>query len=113
MTIDTDRTLSVAVFRKETQTCQYLDLQSNHSMLQKHWLAKTLFHRADNLVSKLDDMLSEHRHLRQSLNQCGHRNSIIDHTISFSRRHKNKTATTIEKINVMLLFRILVIFQKK
>ena len=38
-------------------------------LLTKHGLVKTLFHRADNLVSKPDDMLSEQKHLHQRLNQ--------------------------------------------
>ena len=42
-------------------------------------------------------MLSEQKHLRKSLNQCGYKNSIIDHAISFNRRHNTKTATSIQK----------------
>ena len=60
-------------------------------------LAKALFHRADNLVSKLDDMLSEQRHIRQCQNQCGYKNSIIDHAINLSKRHNIKTATSVQK----------------
>ena len=39
VTIDTDRTLSVTVFRKDTHTDQYLIYQSNHPLIQKHVLA--------------------------------------------------------------------------
>ena len=42
-------------------------------------------------------MLSEQAHLRQSLNQCGYRNSIINHAISFNKRHNTKTDTSIQK----------------
>ena len=70
MTIDTDHTLSVTVFPKDTHTDQYLNFQSSHPLHQKFGLAKSLFHRADYLVSKPDDMLSEQKHLRQCLNQC-------------------------------------------
>ena len=59
VTIDTDHTLSVTVFQKDTHTDQYLNFQSNHPLHQKLGLVKALFHRADNLVSKPDDMLSE------------------------------------------------------
>ena len=82
VTIDTDHKLSMTVFRKDTHTDQYLNFQSSHPLHQKLGLVKTLFHRADNLVSKPDDMLSEQGHLRQSFNLCGYMNSIIDHSIS-------------------------------
>ena len=66
-------------------------------MHEKLGLVKTLFHRTDNLASKPDDMLSEQRYLRQSLSQCGHKNSIIEHAISLNKRHYTKTATPIHK----------------
>ena len=65
VTIDTGRTLYMTVFRKDTHTYQYLSIQSNHPLQQKLGLVTTLFQRVDNLVSKTDDMLSEHEHLRQ------------------------------------------------
>ena len=89
VTIDTDRTLSVAVFRKDTHTDQYLIFRSSHPLHKKPELVKTLFHRADNLVSKHDDMASEQKHLRQ----CSYDNSIIDHAINVNKRHNTKTAT--------------------
>ena len=73
VTIDTDRTLSVAVFRKDTHTDQYLNFQSNQSLHQKLGLAKTLFHWADSLVSKPDNMLAEQKHLRPCLNLRGNK----------------------------------------
>ena len=56
-----------------------------------------LFHRADKLVSKPDDMLSEQKQLRQSLNQCGYKSSMIYHAIRLSKHHNTKTATSIQK----------------
>ena len=97
VTIDTDHTLSATVFRNDTHTDQYLSFQSNHPLSQKHGVAKTLCHRSDNLMSKQDDMLSERKHLRQCLNQCGYKNSIIDHAINVDKRHNTKTATSVQK----------------
>ena len=91
MTINTDRALSVTVFRKDTHTDQHLNSQSNYPLHQKLGLVKTLSHRADNLMSKPDDMLSEQKHLRQCLNQCGYKNSIIDHAINPNKRHNART----------------------
>ena len=98
MTIDTDRSLSVTVDIG-------INFQSNHPLHQKLGLAKTMFHRTLSLVSKPDDM-SEQTHLRQCLNQCGYKNCVIDHTINFSKRHNAITATSIQNINSMLLFRM-------
>ena len=97
MTIDTDRTLSIAVCRKDTHIDKYLNFQSSHPLHQTLELVKTLIHRAVNLVPKPDDMLSEQEHLRQCRKQCGHKNSIVDHAINFNKRHNTKTATSIQK----------------
>ena len=48
-------------------------------------------------MSKPDDMLSEQKRLCQYLNQCGYKNSIIGHAISFNNRHNTKQATSIQK----------------
>ena len=74
-----------------------MKFQSNNPLHQKLGLVKTLFHRADNLQSKPDDMLSEQKHLCQCLNQCGYMNSIIDHANNFNKCHNSKTATSIQK----------------
>ena len=37
------------------------------------------------------------KNLHKCLNQCGYKNSIIDHTINFNKRHNTKTATSIQK----------------
>ena len=96
VTIDTDRTLSVTVLQK-THTGQCLNFQSSHSLHQKLGLVDILLLRADNLVSKPDDMLSENKHLRQCLNQCGCKNSIIFHANNFNKRRNPQTATIIRK----------------
>ena len=74
-----------------------MNFQSNQSLHLRLGLVKALFHRADDLVSKPDDRLSEHEHLRQSLNFCCYNNSTIDHAISFNKCHNTKTATSILK----------------
>ena len=96
MTIDTDRLLSVTVFRNDTYRSIF-DFQSNHQLHQKHGLVQALLHRSDNLVSKPDDMLSEQKHLRHCLNQCGYKNSIIDHAINHNKSHNTKTTTSIQR----------------
>ena len=48
-------------------------------------------------MSKPDDRLSEQKQLRQSLNQCGYKNSTIYHAIGSNKRHNTKTVTSIRK----------------
>ena len=89
MTIDTDRTLSVTVL--------YLNYQSSHPLPPKFGLVATQFLRANNLVSKQDDKLSEQKFLRESPYQCGNRNSIFDYGISLNKRHNTNRATSIHE----------------
>ena len=55
-------------------------------------------------MSKPDEMLSEQKHLRQCLNQCSSKNSIIDHAINFNKRHNTKTTTSIQKNKCYVAF---------
>ena len=52
ITVEQDRSLSVSVFRKPSHTDQYLQFGSNHPLIQKLGVVKTLFHRADTIVTK-------------------------------------------------------------
>ena len=76
VTIDAERTISVTVFQKYTHTDEYMKFQSNHSLHKKIVLDKSLIHRADYPVSMPDGMLSDQKHLRQCVNQCGYWNII-------------------------------------
>ena len=105
--------ISMLVFQKGMHTDQYLNFQSNHPLHDKLGLVRTLFHRADNLLSNPDDRLSKQKHLHQSFNQCCYRNSIIDHAISFNKHHNTEAATSIQINKCYLLFRIMVIFVEK
>ena len=95
LTIDTYRTLSVNVLRKNAHTDQYLNFQSIHP--NSGWLKPRFSRRADKMATKQNDNLSEQRHLRQCLNLCGNGNSIIDRAISSNKPHNSKSATSIEK----------------
>ena len=44
VTIDTDRTLSVAAFQNDTHKDQYLNFHTNHPLHQKLGFAKTVTH---------------------------------------------------------------------
>ncbi len=82
ITVEQDRSLSVSVFRKPTHTDQYLQFGSNHPLIQKLGVVKTLFHRADTIVTKDSDIVAEHDHLRQALHTCGFKDWAIDKALA-------------------------------
>ena len=92
--VEEDRTLSVAVYRKQTHTDQYLQFSSNHPLIQKLGVVKTLFHRADSIISKPSDKAAEEQHLRQALNQCGYDNWAINRALQVGNKDSKPTITS-------------------
>ena len=82
VTVQEDGSLSVSVFRKQTHTDQYLQFGSNHPLIQKLGVVKTLFHRAETIVTEEEDKISERAHLRKALNNCGYKDWAIDRALS-------------------------------
>ena len=89
--IEEDRTLSVSVYRKQTHTDQYLQFESNHPLVQKLGVVKTLFHRASSIITKESDQVAEDKHLRQALNQCGYNNWAIDRALKLGEKDSKST----------------------
>ena len=82
VTVNQDRTLSVSVFRKPTHTDQYLQFSSNHPLVQKLGVVNTLYHRADTIITKDSDKITEHQHLRHALKTCGYKDWAIDKALN-------------------------------
>ncbi|XP_072037413.1 uncharacterized protein [Amphiura filiformis] len=74
--------LSVSVYRKQTHTDQYLQFDSNHPLIQKLGVVKTLFHRAETIVTKESEKKAEQDHLRKALHHCGFKNWAIDKALN-------------------------------
>ena len=68
----------MSVYRKVTHTDQYLQFQSYHPLNQKLGVVKTLYHRANTIITKKSDKDEEHQHLRQALNVCGYKDWAIN-----------------------------------
>ena len=91
VSIEKDRTLSVFVYRKQTHTDQYLQFESNHPLIQKLGVVKTLFHRASSIITKEPDKAAEDQHLRQALNNCGYNNWAIEKALKLGEKESKPT----------------------
>ena len=82
VSVEEDRSLTVSVYRKATHTDQYLQFGSNHPLVQKLGVVKTLFHRADTIITQDSDKTTERAHLRKALNNCGYQDWAIDKALT-------------------------------
>ncbi|KAI8486248.1 hypothetical protein Bbelb_359640 [Branchiostoma belcheri] len=69
--IQEDGSLQIRIYRKPTHTDQYLNFDSNHPLDHKLGVIRTLFHRANTIVSDPQDLETEKSHLTQALKTCG------------------------------------------
>ena len=67
ITPDADGTLTTNIYRKPTQTDQYLQWDSNHNLASKYSVINTLTHRAKTLSSTQDSIKQELEHLEKVL----------------------------------------------
>jgi hypothetical protein len=67
-----DGSLKVDVFRKQTHTDQYLNFKSNHPLNQKLGVVRTLYHRANTVISDPEDQQKEVLHVNGALGRCGY-----------------------------------------
>ncbi|KAI8493809.1 hypothetical protein Bbelb_281560 [Branchiostoma belcheri] len=76
------------LYRKPTHTDQYLAFDSHHPLEQKLAVIKTLFHRADNIVTSDQAKTDEQRHLRGALAKCGYQNWTFNKALKPSDQSK-------------------------
>ena len=67
-----DGSLKVSVYRKPTHTDQYLAFDSHHPLEHKLSVIRTLFHRADTVVTNSADKDHEINHVKSALKRCGY-----------------------------------------
>ena len=89
--VEEDRSLSVSVYRKQTHTDQYLSFDSNYPIIQKLGVVKTLYHRAESIITKDSDKTKEGKHLRKALNQCGYKDWAIKKALTPREEASNPT----------------------
>jgi len=67
-----DGSLKTTIYRKPTHTDQYLSYESNHLGEHKLSVIKTLFHRAETIVTEEEDLKLEKGHITKALKNCGY-----------------------------------------
>ncbi|KAI8496553.1 hypothetical protein Bbelb_258520 [Branchiostoma belcheri] len=67
-----DGSLDIRIYRKPTHTDQYLNFSSNHPLEHKLGVIRTLFHRADTIITNPQDREAEKEHITQALLNCGY-----------------------------------------
>ncbi|XP_078599380.1 uncharacterized protein LOC144874745 [Branchiostoma floridae x Branchiostoma japonicum] len=71
-TVQEDVSLRVTIYRKPTHTDQYLNFQSEHPLEHKLSVVRTLFHRAETVITDPQDKQKEKLHITQALKTCGY-----------------------------------------
>ncbi len=67
-----DGSLKIKVYRKPTNTNQYLNFKSNHPLHQKLGVIRTLLHRVDSIVTEEEDKEEEIKVVCEALSNCGY-----------------------------------------
>ena len=70
--VESDGSISMKVFRKDTHTNQYLNFNSNHPLEHKKGVVRTLLNRADRMVSDGIELGREKDHMRKALQVNGY-----------------------------------------
>ncbi|KAI8506615.1 hypothetical protein Bbelb_160420 [Branchiostoma belcheri] len=104
--VEEDGNLRFEVYRKPTHTDQYLAFDSHHPLEHKLAVIKTLFHRADNIVTSDQAKTDEQRHLRGVLAKCGYQNWTFNKALKPSDQSKKtqkcKPLTNKNKANITI-----------
>ncbi|KAI8517874.1 hypothetical protein Bbelb_038910 [Branchiostoma belcheri] len=80
--------LRFEVYRKPVHTDQNLAFDSHHPLEHKLAVIKTLFLRADNIITSDQAKTDEHRHLRGAVAKCGYQNWTFNKALKPSDQSK-------------------------
>ena len=67
-----DGSIKLKVYRKPTHTDQYLSFSSNHPIEHKLGVIRTLYNRAETIVTTAEDRAAELDYVDTALTQCGY-----------------------------------------
>ena len=70
--IKPDGSLDIQIYRKPTHTDQYLNFTSNHPLEHKLGVIRTLFHRAETVITDPLTVKKEKEHITKALSKCGY-----------------------------------------
>ncbi|KAI8512006.1 hypothetical protein Bbelb_111060 [Branchiostoma belcheri] len=102
--IEKDGKLKFEVYRKPTHTDQHLAFNSHHPSEHKLAVIKTLFHRADNIITTDQAKTDEQRHLKGALANCSYQkwtfNKALKPSDHSKKTRKSKPLTDRNKANI-------------
>ena len=75
---EADNFLSITVYRKHTDTDQYLQWDSHHNLTAKYSVISTLTHRAKTVCTGPELINKERQHLRRVLTECKYPKWALD-----------------------------------
>ena len=85
-----DGSLKITIYRKPTHTDQYLNFASNHPLQHKLGVVRTLYHRADSVITDEADIISEKKHIDSALSNCGYPDWALNSVKNKTTRKKSK-----------------------
>ena len=94
-----DKTISVKIYRKPTNTNQYLKYTSHNPIVAKQSVITALFDRADNVASNEKDKIEEKHHILAALQQDGYPKEFIQRTVE-STTGENNSQESAQKKNL-------------
>ena len=104
--VGNDGSIEFEVYRKPTHTDQYLAFDSHHPLEHKLSVIKTLFHRADSIVTSDTAKRDEQKHLRGALAKCGYQhwafNKALKPSDQSKKTRKCKPLTDRNKVNITI-----------
>ena len=86
-----DGKIDVKIYRKPTHTDQYLHFSSNHPVQHKLGVIRTLYHRADTVITDPVDTTSEKEHIDNALIKCGYPKWAFDRVQQPKKRTPKNT----------------------
>lgn len=79
------------IYRKSTHTDQYLNFNSHHPLHQKLGVVRTLFDRAQTLITTEEDRKAEMEHIKSALRLCNYPDWAFDKVESMMKEKKDKS----------------------
>jgi len=93
VTRDTDSLLTTTVYRKPTDTHQYLAYNSHHPQSVKHGIVKCLYNHAKHFIMKPSAIAEEKKHLSSVFVSNGYPSSFVQRLMKTTRATANQETT--------------------
>ena len=93
---EADNSLSISVYRKPTNTDQYLQCDSHRNLAAKYSVIGTLTHRAKTVCTGPELLNKEIQHLREALSKCKYPRWALDKDQSKFLNSKQEEGNTQE-----------------